>query len=114
MKTIWSAAIAALLTGSAVCAQTPAAKPAEDVFKNITALKGTPSDQLQPAMTFMASSLGVNCEFCHVAGKFDADDKPAKKTAREMIAMQNEINKSAFKGQRQVTCFSCHNGHGHP
>ena len=113
MRDFLSTTFAALLCCAAATAQT-AAKPAEEVFKNITALKGTPADQLQPAMTFMASSLGVNCEFCHVPGKFDADDKGAKKTAREMIAMQNEINKSAFKGQRQVTCFSCHNGHGHP
>lgn len=97
-------------------AQTPATdvKTAEEVFKNITALKGTPADQLQPAMQFMASSLGVNCEFCHVPGKMEADDKAPKKTAREMIAMQAEINKSAFRGQRQVTCFSCHHGMGHP
>src|SRR6185436_6393671 len=25
-----------------------------------------------------------------------------------------EINKTAFRGQRQVTCFSCHHGIGHP
>ena len=104
-----------LFAGSAVLlAQSPEGKTAEEVFKNITALKGTPADQLQPAMQFISASLGVNCEFCHVPGKFEADDKGAKKTAREMIAMQAEINKMAFRGQRQVTCFSCHHGIGHP
>ena len=44
----------------------------------------------------------------------EADDKAAKKTAREMMAMTANINKEAFKGQRQVTCFSCHHGVGHP
>jgi len=73
-------------------AQTAEPKTAEQVFQNITALKGTPADQLQPAMQFIAASLGVDCNFCHVQGKMEADDKPAKKTAREMIAMQTEIN----------------------
>lgn len=89
-------------------------KTAEQVYKNITHLKGTPADQLMPAMQFIASSLGVQCSFCHVDGKPEADDKPAKKTARDMIAMAAEINKSSFRGQRQVTCFTCHHGIGHP
>jgi photosynthetic reaction center cytochrome c subunit len=91
-----------------------AQQTAEQVFKNIAELKGTPADQLVPAMNFISSSLGVECNFCHVQGKMDADEKPAKKTAREMMAMTAEINKNAFKGQRQVTCYSCHNGHTHP
>ena len=108
------AAAFAAFTAPALNAQTSAPQTAEQVYKNITELKGTPADQLGPAMNFISSSLGVECNFCHVQGKMDADDKPAKKTAREMIAMTNEINKSAFKGQRQVTCYSCHNGKGHP
>ncbi len=114
MPKIPSAFVVAVTFVSLSSAQAPEPKTAEQVYKNITALKGTPADQLQPAMTFIASSLGVTCEFCHVPGKFEADDKGAKKTAREMIAMQNEINKMAFRGQRQVTCYSCHHGMGHP
>jgi len=91
-----------------------ASKNAEEVFKNIVQLKGTPADQLMPAMQFISSSLGVECTFCHVQGKMDADDKPAKKTAREMMAMTAAINKGSFRGQRQVTCYSCHHGVGHP
>ncbi|HLK17529.1 MAG TPA: c-type cytochrome [Bryobacteraceae bacterium] len=89
-------------------------KTAEQVFKNITELKGTPADQLVPAMTFIAASLGVECSFCHVEGKMDADDKPAKKTARQMIAMTAAINKNSFGGKREVTCYSCHHGGHHP
>src|SRR5689334_3781912 len=92
----------------------PAAKTAEQAYKNITELKGTPADQLIPAMQFMASALGVNCEFCHVQGKFEADDKNAKKTARAMIAMQNMINTNAFHGQKQISCYSCHRGAQRP
>ncbi|HZD94413.1 MAG TPA: photosynthetic reaction center cytochrome c subunit family protein, partial [Candidatus Sulfotelmatobacter sp.] len=50
-------------------------KTAEQVFKNIQTLKGVPSDQLQPAMQFISNSLGVECEFCHVQGAFEKDEK---------------------------------------
>ncbi len=83
-------------------------------FKNITQLKDVPADQLMPAMQFMSAALGVECSFCHVQGKMDADDKPEKKTAREMIAMTSMINKTSFGGRQQVTCYSCHHGAGHP
>ena len=89
-------------------------KTAEQVYKNIVELKGTPADQLRPAMQFIAASLGVECSFCHVQGKMDADDKGAKKTAREMIAMTMAINKNSFRGQTQVSCYSCHRGSVRP
>ena len=89
-------------------------KTADQVYKNIVQLKGTPADQLGPAMQFIAVSLGVECTFCHVQGKMDLDEKPAKKTAREMMAMTEAINKNAFKGRLQVTCYSCHRGSTHP
>jgi hypothetical protein len=100
--------------GFAVRAQSPASKPAEDVYKNIVQLKGTPAEQLLPAMQFMSSSLGVQCDFCHVTGKMEADDKGPKRTAREMMAMQATINKEAFRSQLQVTCFTCHRGSVRP
>jgi hypothetical protein len=31
-----------------------------------------------------------------------------------MMAMTAAINKNSFNGQRQVTCYSCHHGAGHP
>jgi hypothetical protein len=106
------------LMAAAAWAQAPApatdVKMAEQVFKNIVALKGTPADQVAPAMQFISSSLGVNCDFCHVQGKPEADDKGAKKTAREMMHMQAEINKASFRGQKQVTCYSCHRGAQRP
>ncbi len=94
--------------------QAPETKTAEQVFKNITELKGTPADQVLPTMQFIAVSLGVTCEFCHVGGKPEADDKRPKKTAREMIAMTMAINKNSFHGQTQVTCYSCHRGAQRP
>jgi hypothetical protein len=87
---------------------------AEQSYKNVTALKGTPADQLVPAMQFISASLGVECSFCHVQGKPEADDKAAKKTARQMIEMTLMINKTSFNGRVQVSCNSCHNGHERP
>src|SRR5271165_2524491 len=103
-----------LAAGGWLPAQTVEPKTAEQTFKNITQLKGTPADQLMPAMQFMAASLGVECGFCHVQGKMDLDDKPAKKTARDMLAMTAAINKNSFGGHQQVTCYSCHHGSAHP
>jgi outer membrane lipoprotein-sorting protein len=96
--------------------QTP--KLAEEQFKNIKVLKGIPADQLIPAMQFMAASLGVECEFCHVhearGMAFDKDDKKTKVTARKMIEMMYAINKDNFDGKREVTCYSCHRGAADP
>src|ERR1700689_5156794 len=88
--------------------QTP--KMAEQVFKNIQVLKGVPADQVIPAMQFIAASLGVECEFCHVQGAFEKDDKKPKQTARKMMEMMFAINKDNFEGHREVTCYSCHRG----
>ncbi len=120
--TIVAAIFAVALTTQAVFAQAahggaappPADKAAEEVYKNIIQLKGTPADQLGPAMAFISASLGVECSFCHVPGKFELDEKPAKKTAREMMAMQTSINKASFNGRTQVTCYSCHRGSERP
>lgn len=106
-----TAAACAWFLPAAVQAQ-PAGKTAEQAFKNIQVLNGTPADQLFPAMQFIAASLGVECDFCHVQGKFDADDKPEKKTARKMIAMTLAINKDSFNARKEVTCYTCHRG-GH-
>jgi outer membrane lipoprotein-sorting protein len=88
--------------------------PAAPTYQNLTVLKDVPADQIAPAMQFMASSLGVECTFCHVAGKMEADDKSAKKTARQMITMTAEINKTHFGGRPQITCYSCHRGAERP
>jgi photosynthetic reaction center cytochrome c subunit len=110
-----AAAIAMCAIGSRdLRAQAADAKTAEQVFKNIIQLKGTPADQLTPAMQFISASLGVECEFCHVQGKFELDDKAAKKTARQMMAMTTAINKDSFGGRLQVTCNSCHRGSTRP
>ena len=83
---------------------------AEAVFKNIQVLKGVSSDQLIPAMRFIAASLGVECNYCHVPDHFDKDDKKPKQIARDMMRMMFAIDKDSFEGNREVTCYSCHRG----
>src|SRR6267154_3999248 len=87
---------------------------AEEEFKNIQALKGIPADQVIPSMQFIAASLGVECEYCHVAHANEKDDKKPKVTARKMINMMMAINNDNFECHREVTCYSCHRGSTDP
>ena len=92
----------------------PKTKMTEEAYKNIQVLKGLPADQLIPAMQFIASSLGVECSYCHTEGAFEKDDKKPKETARKMMQMMFAINEANFEGKREVTCYSCHRGAAHP
>jgi outer membrane lipoprotein-sorting protein len=106
-------AFIAILATNAARSQTPpdaAPKTAAQQFRNIEVLKDIPADQLVPAMQFISASLGVECEYCHVRGAFEKDDKKTKLTARKMIAMMMNIDKDNFEGRREVTCYSCHRG----
>ena len=74
-------------------------QPAESAFKNIQVLKGVSSDQLIPAMRFIAASLGVECSYCHVQDHFDKDDKKPKQIARDMMRMMFAIDTGQFPGK---------------
>ena len=89
-------------------------KKAEEQFKNIQVLKGVPADKIFPTMQFITASLGVECDFCHVQGAFEKDDKKPKQTARKMMEMMFAINRDNFEGHREVTCYSCHRGNTDP
>ncbi len=89
-------------------------KPAEQVFKNIVVLKGSPARDVLPSMNFICASLKVECSYCHVNGNFPSDDKEEKHTARRMIEMERKLNEEFFKGRTVVTCISCHNGKTSP
>src|SRR5580693_8693477 len=88
-------------------------QPAETVFKNIQALKGMRAGDLQGAMSFIASSLNVDCDHCHVQD-FSKDERKEKLRAREMIRMVRQINEESFAGKNTVNCFTCHQGHAEP
>src|SRR6266480_2095365 len=91
-------------------------KPVEQVRKNIQVLKGMPDSQLLPVMHIMRTSLGVRCDYCHVAenGKYWMDDKAGKEVARRMIQMVFDINKNSFGGKNVVSCNTCHRGSTKP
>src|SRR3974377_874837 len=91
-----------------------APQTAAQQFKNIQVLKDIPAEQLIPTMQFITASLGVECEFCHVEHQMDKDDKKEKKNARAMMEMQFAIDKANFKGELEVTCYTCHRGSAHP
>jgi len=86
---------------------------AENVFKNIQAFKGVRAGDLQGAMSFIASSLNVDCDYCHEQD-FSKDEKKEKSRAREMIRMVRQINEESFRGKNTVNCFTCHQGHADP
>jgi len=121
-----SLAVGAVVAGGAkaLSSGTPHAGPsagpqagerkAEEQFKNIQILKGVPAEQILPTMQFITASLGVECDFCHVQGAFEKDDKKTKQTARKMMEMMFVINKDNFEGHREVTCYSCHRGSAKP
>jgi photosynthetic reaction center cytochrome c subunit len=96
-----------------------AGKTAAEVNKNIQVLTTLPAIDLFPAMQFMAASLGVSCEYCHVTddtGRWpmEKDDKAPKRTARDMLRMVQQINAASFGGTARVTCATCHHGSARP
>jgi hypothetical protein len=62
------------------------AQPASKVYKNLKFFNSTAAD-IKSAMLFESASLGGGCAHCHVPGAWEKDDKPAKDTARMMLAM---------------------------
>src|ERR1700728_1123234 len=105
----------ALIGAGLVVAQTAApAKPlmSDQVFKNVTALKGIPVDDFMETMGLISAALSFDCSDCHTGAGTDtvnwAADTPRKVTARMMINMVATINKNNFQGREAVTCWTCH------
>jgi hypothetical protein len=91
----------------------------DQAFKTILVLKGIPVDTFLDAMGMFANAMGNDCTFCHSpAAALDragfAVQTPRMARARQMIAMMNNINMNFFKGERRVTCFTCHGGNQSP
>ena len=109
--------ITAVVAGQA--AQEPKPQMSEEVFKNVTVLKGIPVDEFMSTMGMFAAAVSLNCIDCHVPesvqslAKF-AEDTPIKRTARRMTLMVNNINKTNFGGRPVVTCWTCHRGEAGP
>jgi photosynthetic reaction center cytochrome c subunit len=110
------------ILGGGLAAAQPATqqKPllAEQVFKNIQALKGIPVDDFMEAMGLMSAAIGFDCADCHVGAGTDkvdwAADTPRKVRARLMVNMVATINKNNFGGRQMVTCWTCHRNRDKP
>ena len=89
-------------------------RPVEEAFKNIQSLKGVTAGQLMATMGNFTRSLGVECNFCHVPGAFEKDDKQNKITARKMLAMTGVVAKEYFNGRPRINCYVCHRGRHEP
>lgn len=85
--------------------------------------KDMPREQLIPLMQNISAALGVQCNYCHVqegrGGRNDmaSDEKPMKKTAREMMRLVGDIRQKlpqavgkTPEATAQVGCVTCHRG----
>jgi photosynthetic reaction center cytochrome c subunit len=108
----------------------------DQVHKNMVYLPSNVNTQF--VMPAFRAAIGVECNFCHVAGAQmerghanERDfDTPKKLTARNMIGMVTEINAALFPGEvvdialiaastppsgtHYVTCYTCHRGNHLP
>jgi photosynthetic reaction center cytochrome c subunit len=120
-----------ILFAAASIATEAAAQPAAAAGATrpkLQVLQALPESQLFPLMNLVATSLGVQCDYCHVQEApnlsktpsnvggwlWDRDDKPQKRTARDMMRMVIELNAGPFKGESRITCYTCHRGSSRP
>ena len=91
---------------------------AEQVFKNVRALKGIPVDDFMETMGLISAALSFDCSDCHEGAGTDkvdwAADTPRKVIARTMVNMVATINKNNFGGRQEVTCWTCHRNRDKP
>jgi hypothetical protein len=127
MKTVVVTAAIILLVSAPAFAQNTF-PPAS--FKNLQVLpKDSSAGVVVGMMKGFAGSLGVRCQFCHVGkeglplAEFDfvSDEIAQKKTARIMIRLTDDINKTldaavprASGAEARVTCITCHRGQSTP
>lgn len=125
LRPVLSLLLSALALGTAVAARAQQ-NPIPEKFTNLQVLpKDITRAQLVPVMRNFAMHLGVRCEHCHLGegndlSKFDfaSDARPAKATARKMMAMVRTINGTLLDGvgtppapgTNRVTCYTCHRG----
>jgi Photosynthetic reaction centre cytochrome C subunit len=91
-------------------------QPASTIFKNVDLLGGVSGDRFMAAMQSIQASLGQKCVLCHLVDQkdFASDAKKEKLRARDMIRMNEEINRRTFGGTVRVTCWTCHRGNEKP
>ena len=92
--------------------------PADSVFKNIRIFKGIPAKRLLAIMNMgYSNSLGISCGHCHNTNDFASEENEQKDIARQMAAMNKEINNNLLKNitglqgnPAIINCTTCHRG----
>lgn len=117
----WSLSVVFVSGQAAPAAPAPAGdKPllAEQVFKNVSVLRGISVQEFMGTMGAFSAALGMSCEDCHAADDRNWDgfaaENPRKQMARRMVLMMQQINRTNFGGRQLVTCVSCHRGDSKP
>jgi hypothetical protein len=92
----------------------------DSVFKNIQLFKGTKNFTAEHFLLMMnigwGKGLGVSCSYCHIPGKWESDEKPAKQIAREMYGIRQMVNtklgtiKGLQSAEPLINCGTCHQG----
>jgi Photosynthetic reaction centre cytochrome C subunit len=75
---------------------------------------GRAQDAQNPRMQVIGRDLGVECNYCHVAGSWTQDDKPQFAFTVRMTKMQDGLNAGTLRDLGGVTCWSCHRGNAKP
>jgi hypothetical protein len=108
--------------------------PGKVEWKNLKVIpKNIDEEQMERIMYKYTKQLGVTCSFCHPDTKpgvfpirvdFASDEKPEKRTARDMMRMTDKINKKYFGYKNDygfnsfkdavITCTTCHRGISKP
>ena len=127
-KTLAVVSVISLVSASGARAQARWEWP--EHAKNLKVLpKNTSKEQLPGTMIGFTRALGVRCVFCHVGeeGKplstfdFVSDQKIEKQTARGMVRMAQDVNRTlkkmklpTEKHRVEVKCITCHRGRPRP
>jgi len=111
----------------------PTERPPETPAQNLKVLPRHWSRRqvVDQVMKTWTADLGVRCQYCHAGEEsrpmaewdFASDEKPAKRRAREMLLMLEEVNRRlgampSLHGTDapplRATCFTCHRGLARP
>ena len=90
-----------------------------NTFKNVQILDIESRSEMKKYMKSISKDLGVKCSFCHDMNDKSVDTKH-KIIARDMIIMQNNLNRQFFaqmgdslshnQNTLQISCWTCHRG----
>jgi len=116
--------LGALLSTSPAAAQVAGSWPPDSLINTQVIPRDTPVPRVVGMMRNITFDLGVRCPFCHLGQEgqplstfdFASDEKPTKRTARQMMRMVEEVRRrldtlpSHSMPHVEVTCRTCHRG----